>query len=318
MEPGLTAFERELLSRRERYNTLYALARRARPRLDAEQLKHNLQTLVAPILQSLPSEQAGPLVEPLYDLCLELTGQDLFARSPAVQEVWRRLLPQAAVELCQEPHLLVAALTNAAYNLEREETTRLDSWFAIMESSRVFCQEPRRWLEVAQIGAWRCGMAHLRESAIALGNRLPEELRQQLFPDWERETLDPWHGLRKSYPAPAIIRRVGAFLGFGGRFRQPPWVAYAGVGRFLVEDGSESWLLSVDAFGATLKAATAEIFDSARADVSVDARGDLCWGGQRARFDELAPVRSWAASEHILAVTSDHSHQVFLVLGPEA
>jgi hypothetical protein len=321
MEPRVAAFEEELNQRKERYNTVFAMARRSRPGLDGELFKHNLRTLVAPILAEMNAELGKPLVEPLYDLCLELTGNDLFRRSPAVLEVWQRLLPQAVQELVEAPSLLPAALTNAAYNLEREETAHLDFWVGKMERCRGLCGGAGRWLQVGQIMAWRCGMAHYRESAIALGNSLPEGLREglrhDLWPDWEQDIADPWHALRLAENGtPSIIRRVGSFQGFGGRFRQPPWVAYAGSGRFLVEDGTESWILSADAFGATLKPGTAEILDSARADLKASAKGKVQWGQQSLDLPELGPVRSSAASQHVLAVTSEHSHQLFLILGP--
>jgi hypothetical protein len=277
---------------------------------------HHLRTLVAPILAPLPAEQARPLVEPLYDLCLELSGSDLFRRSPAVVEVWTRLLPQAGAELAQEPRLLPAALSNAAYNMEREESAQVEAWLLRMELCRPVCRSARQWLQAGQVASWLHGMAHYRDSAIAVGNSLPVALRAELCPHWEQVVADPWFGMRDA-AAPRVIGKVGSFLGFGGRFRQPPWVAYAGDDRFLVEDGGESWILCADAFGATLKAGSAEIRDSARPDVQLLGSGSLKWAGQSVNMGEIAPVRSSATSPHIMAATSDLSHHVFLILGPE-
>lgn len=316
MEPRVAYFEQELAHRRERYNAAYAMARRLRPRLDGEQFLHNLRTLVAPILAELDAGAGVPLVEPLYDLCLELTGADLFGRSPAVSEVWRRLLPQAGAVLAESPRRLAAALTNAAYNMEREDLVHLDAWFSKMESCRGLCSGAEEWLQVGQVLAWRYGMAHFRESAIAVGQSLPSELRYSLAPNWDSEVRDPWHSLRAAYQKPGVVRRLGSFQGFGGKFRQPPWVAYAGDGRFLVEDGTESWLLNADAYGATLKRGTGELIEDERSEVVVHPDGRVNWSGHSLELPELSPVKSQATSHDILAVTSELSHHVFLILGP--
>ena len=316
MEPRVDYFEQELADRRERYNTVYAMARRARPRLDGDLFMHHLRTLVAPILAQLDAASGRPLVEPLYDLCLELTGTDLFGRSPAVSEVWKRLLPQATQQLKDSPRFLPAALSNAAYNMEREELAHLDAWFSRMEACREQCEGAERWLQVGQVLAWRFGMAHFRDSAIELGSSLPADLRQSLWPDWDQEVADPWHSLRKAYREPGVVRRLGSFLGFGGKFRQPPWVAYAGGGRFLVEDGTESWLLCTDAHGATLRRGSGELCEDLRSDVTVKPDGKVEWGGKTIDIPELGPVRSQATSNDLLAVTTELSHHVFLVLGP--
>lgn len=316
MEPRVAYFEQELADRRERYNAAYAMARRLRPRLDGELFTHNLRTLVAPILAELDPDFGRPVVEPLYDLCLELTGADLFGRSPAVSEVWKRLLPQAGSELVESPRRLAAALTNAAYNMEREELVHLDAWFSKMESCRSLCSGAEQWMQVGQVLSWRYGMAHFRESAIAVGESLPPELRESLWPNWDREVSDPWHGLRAAYKKPGVVRRLGAFLGFGGKFRQPPWVAHAGDGLFLVEDGTESWLLCADAHGATLKRGSGELSEDGRPDVVAHPNGKVEWDGQSLELPELSPLKSQATSSDLLAVTSELSHHVFLILGP--
>lgn len=314
----MSAFQDELLERRERYNTAYALARRVRPRLDAERFADNLKGLVAPIADSLPQGEGRTVVEPLYDLCLELTGSDLFRRSSAATMVWQRLLPLAGPLLLHQPQLLAAALTNAAYNLEQEDATDQDGWFEALEKARPLCADAETWLKVAQVQAWRSGLAHFRESAIALGESLPSDLRAALYPTWRRDLEDPWHRHRRHGAPPALLRKVGGFVGFGGKFRQPPWVANAGDGRFLVEDGSDSWLLCSDPFGSTLRRATAEIFDDERPDVRVEDNGTISWDGELVRFPDLGPVRSHAVSQNLIALTSQRSHHIFLILGPGA
>lgn len=316
MEPRVAILEEELTQRREHYNALFALARRARPRLDGEQFAHNLRRLLAPVVAGIPAQHARPTVEPLYNLCLSLTASEHFRRSPALVEVWSRLLPQAGQELIALPAYLPAALSNAAYNLERQEGVDVGAWLGTMERLRPLCLSPEVWLKVGQVAAWLCGMAHYREQAIELGESLTPELRSALHPEWDRVIEDPWHGHRPADGRPRVVRTVGGFLGFGGKFRQPPWVAYCGEGRFLVEDGSQSWVLSSDAFGSTLKSGTAEVMEDVRWDVGVNDHGELRWGDQMLELPKVGKVRGQAISEDLLVLSREDSHRLVLILGP--
>ena len=312
----VAVLEQELTERRERYNAAFTLARRARPRLDAEQFAGNLRTLLGPVVAGLPEALARPAIEPLYDLCLELTAGEHFRRSKALREVWTRLLPQAGSELAQMPAYLAAALSNACYNLERDEQADSASWLERMEQLRPLCTTPGEWLKAGQAAAWLCGMAHYRNEAIAVGDGLSPELQRALHPDWKAISSDSWYGLRPEDGRPIVVRTVGGFLGFGGRFRQPPWVAHCGAGRFLVEDGTESWVLSSDAFGSTLRPGTADVVEDVRWDVGVNDHGELRWGEQMLELPGVGRVRSQATSEDVLVLTREDSHRIVVILGP--
>ena len=294
---------------------LFTLARRVRPRLDAERFSHNLRTLLAPVVAGNPAQHARGAIEPLYELCLSLTASEQFQRSPALLEVWSRLLPRVGVELVEKPGELAAALSNAAYNLERHDGVDVAQWLSKMESLRSLCPTPEVWLGVGQILAWLCGMAHYREQAVTLGQRLSPELRKVLHRSWDEIAADPWFGCRPTDGRPRVIRQVGSFLGFGGKFRQPPWVAYCGDGRFLVEDGRDSWVLSSDVFGSTLKPGTAEIVEDARDDVVIDYQGELRWGEVKHSFSQLGRIRSQATSDDLLLLSLEDSHRLVLILG---
>lgn len=317
MATKVAVLERELVANRERYNTLFALARRMRPRLDGERFLENLRTLVAPIVGAHQEEAGAALVDPLYGLCLELSGGELFDRSPAVSKVWKELLPEAGSLLQERPAYLAAALSNAAYNVEGEGAD-WQSWLSQMKSLRERCDSSQQWLDAGKVVAWSCGLAHYRESSLAVGQNLPKELLQSIFEDWDGLVEDIWSPLRKPSKKPFVVHKVGGFVGFGGVFRRPPWVAHAGEGRFVVEDGTDEWLLSCDGFGATLKAgADPDIEAPERHDVHASDDGTIVWSGVRVKMPELAPVRTFAASEQVLAVTSELSHHVYLLLGPQ-
>ena len=87
MERRLELLRQSLLEQRDRYNTLYALARRVRPLLDSTRFSHNLEHYLAGLL--VDGVSPGTLVENLYEIVLELTGLELFERSEGIQTLWK-------------------------------------------------------------------------------------------------------------------------------------------------------------------------------------------------------------------------------------
>lgn len=315
----LASLERELMVNRERYNTMFALAKRARPRLKAEHFKLNLAQYVAPIIAELPPDNEGPLVSALYELCLELTAVELFERSPAVKALWQNGLPSAASKLAERPAHLTASLTNAIYNLERQTGVDWKFWLSKTCEIQRDCQTAELWLQASQVLAWVSGMAHYRDSAMKLAAVMPGELVERLVPRWDRVQFDPWWSRRPAGNQLQCVHKLGAFVGFGGVFRRPPEVITAGGNKFLVSDGTSEWLLSCDGFGATLKSIfELELTETERDDFSVRLDGMVRWRGKDFLFPELDPVSSYDVSGQVLAVTTQLSHAVFIFVAPES
>lgn len=311
MADSLELLQRELLAERDRYNTLYAVARRARPRLEAGLFEHNLKRYLAPLLHQ-PSTALTP---ELYEVVLELTGVELFDRSPAVRALWEELLPKAGPLLTTAPGRTVACLTNAVYNLESEPGADWRFWLSRMEKSLSVCQNGEMWLQVAQVLAWVAGMAHYRESAQELAARLPAEVTEALIPRWDRVSHDPWWPRRPQDTGLIPVHTVGGFLGFGGPFRKPPEVITAAAERFLVSDGANDWMLYSDGFGATLKRVhDVDLQDGEAQKVTVSDGGEIEWAGKRFSFPELGPVSGFAVSGQLLAVTGALTHKVSVFL----
>jgi hypothetical protein len=316
MAVALDHLQTELLAQRERYNTLYALAKRARPRLQQDRFKHNLFTFAAPLINETKSDARSRVVSVLYELTLELTGVELFARSEAVQAVWLELLPAAPGLVNENPEMVIAALTNAAYNLEQEPGADWPFWFQQMKGIVPDCDSYGQWLELGKLLSWVSGMAHYQSSALELAKGMPETLTQKVVPRWDKVKTDPWWARRPKPGQMIRVHRVGGFVGFGGVFRRPPEIVAAGENRFLVSDGTDDWLLFCDGFGATLK----RVVDFALADpeptnIRVNESGEVLWDGERVGVPEVAPVRSFDASGHVVAVAGKLSHHVHVLLG---
>ena len=315
MAEHIDQLSEEFLEHRDRFNTQFALAKRARPRLESKNFSDNLRMYVAPLVLSFPKEHRSKALCELYELALELTALELFGSSEAVAFVWEKLLLDGSAMLIQEPGSVVAALTNAAYNLERESKADVQFWSQKMTSSLSLCRSPYEWLGAAQVLAWVSGMAHFRASACELAKELPENLVEVLVPRWDKVREDPWWPRRNGASKIQRVHQVGAFSGFGGTFSVPPEVVAAGGNQFLVSDGREEWLLSCDGFGATLKRVVDfEYEEAASPKISVSESGDITWQGETFSYPELNPVLSFDATGQVLAVTSRLSHKVHVFL----
>jgi hypothetical protein len=196
------------------------------------------------------------------------------------------------------------------------------------------CTDSAMFLTLGQVAAWRAGMAHFRESALAAGDKLPESLVvaaiEPQAAGWsqlrDRLMADPWYdpaSPNDTSTTPRVVARAGAFRGFGGLFSEPPTAAMAD-GQLLVRGGSECWLLTADAFGVTFHRATQEEFERARAQSAlpdgISVRGGTvtirgCSVSLPSVFGE---VTSACASRATLALTSSHTHAILLIAVPVA
>lgn len=316
MAVAVDPFQTALLASRERYNTLYALAKRARPRLESERFKHNLLTFCAPLIQETQPVHRERITDALYTQALELTGVELFSRSDAVRAVWAELLCSAPSLVAEDPERVIPSLTNAAYQLEMEPGVDWCFWFRRMKELASLVESAGQWLSVAQVLAWVSGMAHYRSSAMALTETLPSELVEKVIPRWDKVKHDPWWPRRPEPGCMAKVHRVGGFAGFGGPFRRPPEVVTAGENTFLVSDLADDWVLFCDGFGATLKrVADFQPQEVASQDMRVNSSGEVLWSGERAFLPEAAPVGSFDVSGQVLAVTGRLSHYIYILLG---
>jgi hypothetical protein len=337
-----------LASRRTRFNALFAEARRFRPALDPEVFADHLRSTVAPIVERVAEhapDQAGAVTAALYELSLDLVGQEFLgprSRYPALAAGWQQLLPALAPHVAGEPRRVPGAITNALYHLSTTPQANPESWInSVLELAALAADTPAL-LAAAQVAAWRAGLAHYRQGALELCQRLPPRLAASALglPGAEAaETTqgrlehalarlrdDPWLEPAEAWGHAApqrrlqLVRRVGAFRGFEGLFMAPPTVACP-AGQFVVSDGADHWLLSADRCGATLHRSTAPPTGPARMSepfFRLDSRGKVTRGKHSAIFPELAGSQSSAANGATLAVTTLLSHAVFLVALVEA
>ncbi|MFL6215682.1 MAG: hypothetical protein ACJ74J_17500 [Blastocatellia bacterium] len=323
---------------RDRFNTKFAYARHRFPSLDGEAVKEHLRATVAPIAAAVHNVAAGRIevvVDAVYDLSLELIGSGFLAsqsRYPALLKAWREMLPRLPHLVAAEPSRFVSAITNAVYNLSATATARPTFWIDAMTRLGHECSEVQAFLEAGKVVAWRSGLAHYRDGALAACSNLDEPLARAALglPDApatpiatiiERLRQDRWLApMAASHPTGQakrlrVVAAVGAFRGFGGVFVEPPRVLRRD-GEWLAYDREACWLITADLFGATfhrLGNRPPASDQTTQFDFKIDAGGRVMKATQAATFAYLADASSSAASETVMAVTLPRSHSIYFV-----
>ncbi len=332
-------FGKALAAARSRYNTQFALARMGQPRLQAEVFLDHLNTTVRPVIEAVHRHdpaQVGAILDVLYTMSLDLVGRGWMgaeARYPVLDKGWRRLFAVHAALLVEAPQSIATALTNALFNLSQEPSARPEVWINEMVAVGRHVADHTAWLDAGMVLAWRCGLAHYREGALAVCAHLkPDAASRALGLD---ETLsasalasllsalktDPW-----AQPADTVtdadarkrLRFVGVgggFRGTGGPFITPPQVAIR-EGGFVVWDHDFLWSMHADAYGTVFRrlGAAPTTAPQAQGDpLRIASDGTVRGTEQGEIFPGLANASSAASTATTLAVTLPDAHYVYLV-----
>jgi hypothetical protein len=268
LAPPLADF---LRSRRADCNARFAAARRHWPRLDAAEFSLFLRDQLSPLAAALDPAHVHVVLDRAYDLGLQLVAEKIAGPSaitPAINLLWTEVFPAMAAHIAAAPRRILGSLSNAAHHLAVTSDSHAEIWRSRLAALAPRCSTADELLIVAQLLAWRAGLAHFRASALAAADALPPELAIDALDapsgaNWsevrDAYLSNPWFGCdtRATHD-----RRVGAFRGFGGLFVTPPLVMRSGS-HILVRSGDESWILVADSFGATLhRASPDEIADA--------------------------------------------------------
>ncbi|WP_050023337.1 hypothetical protein [Verrucomicrobium sp. BvORR034] len=334
-----------LKSGREEFNAQYALAKKQFPALEAESFSNFLQITLDPLVVKVHStnpEAAVAVAQAGYEVGLELVAQRLVgaqARHPWIQRLWEEGLPVALTHVMAAPREVIGALSNAAHQLGTVPGARPQDWLGILTRLAPLAESPETFLKAGQVAAWRCGLAHYRESALSVADTLPPELALAAltmpetsngYPASHAPDISTWPEIRQRLqdgrwtrglgnngrghsngrdPSTSrLIRRTGAFRGFGGLFPEPPRLVVA-QDQLYVRSGNDGWLLTADAFGATFHRATPEELAAARPQIPQVPAGVEVPA-------DIGPVTSVARLDHTVAITGALTHAVLLYAVP--
>lgn len=316
---------REVLrSGRSEFNAQFAHARRLYPELDGDAFARFVERTLDPWVRATHAvrpDRVADVAMAGYEVGLELVGQRIAgpsARHAVVEHGLVHVLPRAAAIAAEDPALAIAALSNALHELAITAGARPGEWIAALDRAVPSAGDLQTLLAVGQVAAWRAGLAHYRKSALRVAAGLPEALAlsalgaaagpgfAELHAALER---DPWFSPDGDASVPRVAGVCGGFRGFGGPFVEPPRLARAD-GELLVKSGDDAWLLSADAFGATLHRATPEeLALASEPKPERDALGLI----EQLTLPAAGAVTSAIRNGTTLAVTSAWSHAVVLI-----
>jgi hypothetical protein len=299
---GLTPFHRALSTHRDRYNAAFRQART----LDAAGFLAQLRDAVGPVVDACETDPV-PVTDALVDLAVALAGR----RADGVWPLLATLAPFVAAA----PRRVPVAVANALHHLSTSPTGRPAEWVAAMGALGGRTDDVAELLEAGSVAAWRCGLAQLRRSAVEVARGLRPELLEVTLPglstmDIPRLAVDPWLD-PAARPGLRVVRRVGAFRGFGGVFRRPPTVSVSD-GHWYASDGDGAWRVHADRFGVAFRRIGALPAPGGAGNLSL-SHGRVSADGAVLDVPELAEASSWASCGDTLAATTPYTHGILFV-----
>ncbi len=341
------AFQQALDADREVLNQRFRAAAIRNRVLDGHAFNHHLAVRVNPIIAAIAQtypERVRIAVQELFEVSLDLcqsgywisnnTGPE--SKLSELDRLWIDVLPRLATLVAREPRRTVGSLSNAVIQIAQHSSQAAQRWLTRIG---IVASEASSVQELQDVGctlAWQAGLINWRPAALLCLRRLPSKLLAstlQLAPQHasaSAETLidliskDRWFNPQVPHRDQSqnayLAFRVGAFIGFGGPFGQPPKVLLH-EGDLIVSDGDASWTIHCDVFGAGLLSRHDPIPTQSRRSASpgtaaLASSGKLTWGSQAVVFPELRSCSSQACDGETLAVTLPTSFHIFLIALP--
>lgn len=333
---------------RDRFNTAFFVARQSSPSLDGEAFARHLHLLapVAEVVARHGAERLDAAVAALYDLSLDLLVRGILddpARSCLVRRVLSELFPPLHTFLAEDPFEIAGKLINAVLQLDGTPGARPGEWMDLLIRVAPGVSGKSELFDAGRVLAWRCGMAHLRLSALSAAGRLgdrvlfetlgiPQETAGRISAEALLRALadDPWlHPDRAAEKGvgrprtPRLVAEAGGFCGFGGPFLRPPRACHVD-GDLILSDADHAWRMYADVFGVVFVKIFSDIYTAMRFvtakqelrddahGVRVSEDGSIEWSGEEVRCGRVAHPTGVACDGNTAVVTLRHSHRVLL------
>ncbi len=231
----------------ERYDQLYREAVLRYGAVDKLLLTHWMVSIIEPIIRLIPEERISKVFLELYSELLQLLGsQRGIIYEQEYQAAW--LICKSNPSLIEvAPYRIIKAIDSALDSIRTFKPLKANEWIILMSKLIPQCKTVDEFLACGRIGAWMCGLAHLRIKSMESLNQLPGDLRELITANKTGELSQTW-SIGKT---PRFIKEVGGFRGMNGPFIYPPQVALVNDTIF-VADARTSCALFIDSFGDVL------------------------------------------------------------------
>jgi hypothetical protein len=322
---------------RPQFNARVTEAKHRFPAFQAENFTHFLIGGVDPLVQAVDKvapDYCSRVMVVAYDIALNLVGRDLAGphiRSQNMNKLWREIFPALALQITQNPQLILGALSNALVNIEALANARPEQWLEMMKKLAPRAESGDQLLSIGMLAAWCSGAAHFRQAALRAAATLPQDLvvdamgvvDKKISLDALLQNLEnnPWWLLQVQTASGQLNQKeVGSFSGFGGYFSEPPQVRVNGDG-FVVKSGDRFNILIADAYGAVFlpvseeefKAATQFLSDDKKSARAVLQGSRLSCGNKMLELNFPSEGLALVCNEHTIALTSPYSFAITLI-----
>ena len=325
---------------RDRLNARWTVRRpRGEPADFLDVVASNLDGVATAVAAATAADAAAPpdivdrVCEALYDAALDLWSHGRLGTAPhadPMAALFQHVFPVIPHALAAEPAETVGAFTHAVLELRREGCTETAGWVDDLAALGTLTTDLGALRAAGVVMAWRRGLAHARDTALAQFPVLPAPvvagvavrmgLMERSVDDVVARLSRRWHlspATDVGRPRLAVVGYAGSFEAFGGPFARPPQVGNAG-GRIVASDGVGAWTVHADDFGSVLRPTlqaprVSSSTSSSKTETHVGADGAIVWRGLRTIFPILERATSWAEDGDTLAVACADSHRLRLV-----
>lgn len=321
---------------RGRLNSLFSFYKQRTLGLDPEVFSDCLLALLE--AARLPEHREGPrvlerLVLGLYEKALEICARGFWGnrgKYPGFEEGLLTLLARFPRMVAAQPGNCCAAFCNALLNIGTELGPGLQDWVYLLAGLPARPAGLVEWQRIGLVAAWRCGLAGYREKALEYSAALKPALFTYLLglpgmtAAGQKQLLaaldaDPWLDPgEEAGETRALVKVLGGFSGFGGKFSTPPEV-FRCPGGLIAFDSLQGYRITADCFGESLvpvdtEKALEQVLPPAE-DLVLQKEGVVRRGDRTFPLAECyrLPAASWTSDGTTLCFTSARSHKVFVV-----